>query len=74
MRRDRPDKMTTNNNTQDRCDKLEKALGDLLDKLDAIKPHVDNVCVIANMHGFPYGGPNWATEYDAARLLVPQRQ
>jgi hypothetical protein len=51
---------------------ISAALQNLVAKLDAIEPHVSNVCAIAQIHGVPYTGPNWADEIAAARAVLAQ--
>lgn len=50
--------------------RVREALRNLVAKLDAIEPHVSNVCAIAQVHGVPYTGPNWADEIAAARAAL----
>ena len=56
-----------------RVERAETALKNLVAKLDAIEPHVSNVCAIAQIHGVPYTGPNWADEIAAARAVLAQK-
>lgn len=50
--------------------RVREALRNLVAKLGAIEPHVSNVCAIAQIHGVPYTGPNWADEIAAARAAL----
>jgi|GEM_PF-6735060 len=45
-------------------DALETAARALLEKLKEVKPHVDNACVIAALHGIPYSGPTRESEFN----------
>lgn len=56
-----------------RADEASIALKNLVEKLDAIEPHISNVCAIAQIHGVPYTGPNWADEIAAARAVLAQK-
>ena len=54
----------------DRIKALERALTDLVNKLDAIDKPVANVFVFAGAHGYHYAGPNYADELSAARAAL----
>ena len=49
---------------------LETAAEALLDKLEKAKPAIHAVCTVADIHGSPYNGPNWAQEAKALRIAL----
>ena len=53
-----------------RIAELEKALRNLVDKLDAIDKVVTGVFVMAAIHGCEYSGPNYGEELKVARKVL----
>ncbi len=43
------------------AERLSKAL---IDKLAECEPHIANACMMSQIHGVPYTGPNYKTEKD----------
>lgn len=49
---------------------LRSAALELIDKLDALKPHMDSMCLDAHNRGRPYSGPTYGEELEALRAAA----
>ena len=45
-------------------------LENLVKKLQEMEPHLNSVCGISAVHGFPYAGPTWEKELQDAKAVI----
>lgn len=59
-----------------RVESLEKALRDLVSKMDEVQHHEKyrQIWEVAYLHGYPYTGPDWVRETIAAKALLADQK
>jgi hypothetical protein len=57
----------------DDYDDLRRAASELVVKLDACKPYIDNANLMQSLHGIKYNGPTYGEELERLREVLGRR-